>query len=111
LPEKTTDFIFSVVAEEWGLLGSTILIALFAVIIFKGIQIAFEASDKFGMLLASGITTMFFFHMIINIGMTLGIMPVTGLPLTFVSYGGSNLVMSLIAVGILLNIHMRKTIR
>ncbi|MFW5860695.1 MAG: rod shape-determining protein RodA [Spirochaetota bacterium] len=111
LPEKTTDFIFSVVAEEWGLLGSIVLLGLFAIVIFKGIQIAFEAGDKFGTLLASGITTMFFFHMVINIGMTLGVMPVTGLPLTFVSYGGSNLVVSLIAVGILLNIHMKKKLR
>ena len=111
LPEKTADFIFSVVAEEWGLFGSIILLVLFALLIFKGIQIALEANDKFGMLLASGITTMIFFHMIINIGMSLGIMPVTGLPLSFVSYGGSNLVMSMMAVGMLLNIRMRKLSR
>jgi rod shape determining protein RodA len=108
LPEKTSDFIFSVVAEEWGFVGSVILLALFGFIVLRGIQTAFEAKDKFGALLASGITTIFFFHMIINIGMAVGIMPVTGLPLTFVSYGGSNLFVALISIGILLNIRARK---
>jgi len=108
LPEKSSDFIFSVVAEEWGFIGSLILIALFSIVVFRGIQIAFEAKDKFGALLASGITSIFFFHIFINIGMVIGIMPVTGLPLCFVSYGGSNLLMSMIGVGILINIRMRK---
>jgi rod shape determining protein RodA len=110
LPEKTSDFIFSVVAEEWGLVGGVILLGLFGVIIFKCIQTAFEAKDKFGALLASGITTIFFFHILVNIGMAVGIMPVTGLPLCFVSYGGSNLLMSMICVGIMLNIRARKLI-
>jgi rod shape determining protein RodA len=108
LPEKTSDFIFSVVAEEWGFIGALILIFLFGFIIFRGIQIAFESKDKFGALLASGITTIFFFHIIINIGMAVGIMPVTGLPLCFVSYGGSNLLMSMICIGVLINIRARK---
>jgi rod shape determining protein RodA len=108
LPEKTSDFIFSVVAEEWGFIGALILIFLFGFIVFKGIQIAFESKDKFGALLASGITTIFFFHIIINIGMAVGIMPVTGLPLCFVSYGGSNLLMSMICIGMLINIRARK---
>ncbi|MBN2041412.1 MAG: rod shape-determining protein RodA [Spirochaetes bacterium] len=108
LPEKTSDFIFSVVAEEWGFLGSIIMILLLSIIVFRGIQIALESRDKFGALLASGISAIFFFHIFINIGMTLGIMPVTGLPLCFVSYGGSNLIMSMIAIGILINIRMRK---
>lgn len=108
LPEKSSDFIFSVVAEEWGFIGSLILIALFSVVVYRGIQIALEAKDKFGAVLASGITALFFFHILINIGMTLGIMPVTGLPLSFVSYGGSNLIMSMIAIGILINIRMKK---
>ncbi|MCU0821624.1 MAG: rod shape-determining protein RodA [Spirochaetes bacterium] len=110
LPEKTSDFIFSVVAEEWGFIGSVILIILLSVIVFRGIQIALEAKDKFGALLAGGITSIFFFHILINIGMVVGIMPVTGLPLCFVSYGGSNLIMSMIAIGILINIRMRKFI-
>ncbi len=108
LPEKSSDFIFSVVAEEMGFIGAIIVIALLAIIIFRGIQISFEAKDKFGALLASGITSIFFFHAVINIGMVIGIMPVTGIPLSFISYGGSNLIMSMIAVGILINIRMRK---
>ncbi len=108
LPEKTSDFVFSVFAEEWGFFGSLILLALLAIIVFRGIQIAFESKDKYGALLASGIVSIFFFHILINIGMVIGIMPVTGLPLTLVSYGGSNLAMSMIAVGILINIRMKK---
>jgi rod shape determining protein RodA len=108
LPEKTSDFIFSVVAEEWGFVGGIILLMLFGFIISRCIQTAFEAKDKFGALLASGITTIFFFHIIVNIGMAIGIMPVTGLPLCFVSYGGSNLLMSMICIGIMLNIRARK---
>ncbi len=110
LPEKSSDFIFAVVAEEWGFIGAIILIILLAILIFRGIQIAFESKDKFGALLASGITSIFFFHALINIGMVIGIMPVTGLPLCFISYGGSNLLMSMISVGILINIRMRKFI-
>ncbi len=108
LPEKSSDFIFSVVAEEWGFFGSIVLLGLFGFIIFRCIQTAFESKDKFGALLASGITTIFFFHILINIGMAVGIMPVTGLPLIFVSYGGSNLLMSMICVGIMINIRARK---
>ena len=96
--------------KKFGRTGliSIILISLLAIIVFRGIQIAFEAKDKFGALLASGITSIFLFHFIINIGMAVGIMPVTGLPLCFVSYGGSNLIMSMISIGILINIRMRK---
>jgi rod shape determining protein RodA len=108
LPEKSSDFIFSVFAEEWGFVGAIILLCLLAIVVYRGIQITFESKDKFGALLGSGIVTIFFFHILINIGMVLGIMPVTGLPLSFVSYGGSNLLMSMIAVGILINIRMRK---
>jgi len=108
LPEKSSEFIYSVVAEEWGVIGSIILLALYSLIIFRGIQIAFESKDKFGALLASGITSIFFFHIFINIGMVLGIMPVTGLPLSFFSYGGSNLIMAMIGIGILINIRSRK---
>lgn len=108
LPEKSSDFIFSVVAEEFGFIGAIILIILFSIVVFRGIQIAFEARDKFGALLASGITSIFFFHIFINVGMVIGIMPVTGLPLCFVSYGGSNLLMSMIGIGILINIRTKK---
>jgi len=108
LPEKSSDFIFAVVAEEWGFFGAVILLGLLGFIIFRCVQTAFESKDKFGALLASGITTILFFHVLINIGMAVGIMPVTGLPLSFVSYGGSNLMMSMICVGIMLNIRARK---
>jgi len=108
LPEKFSDFIFSMVSEEFGFIGAVIMLGLFIIIIYKGIQISFESKDKFGALLASGITSIFFFHVFVNIGMAVGIMPVTGLPLSFVSYGGSNLLMCMMAIGILNNISMRK---
>ena len=95
-------------ATDHFVLLPALLLALFGFIVLRGIQTAFEAKDKFGALLASGITTIFFFHILINIGMVVGIMPVTGLPLTFISYGGSNLMMSMISIGILLNIRARK---
>ena len=108
LPEKSSDFIFPVVAEEWGFVGAILLLVLLGLVVLRGIQISIEAKDKFGALLASGISAIFFFHIAINLGVVLGIMPVTGLPLTFVSYGGSNLIMSMLCVGILINIRMRK---
>ncbi|TAL35582.1 MAG: rod shape-determining protein RodA [Spirochaetes bacterium] len=108
LPEKSSDFIFPVIAEEWGFVGALVIIGLLAVIVLRGIQIAMEAKDRFGSLLAAGIASIFFYHILINVGVVLGIMPVTGLPLCFVSYGGSNLLMSMMAVGILINIQTRK---
>jgi rod shape determining protein RodA len=77
-------------------------------IVLRGIQIAFESRDKFGALLAVGISALFFAHIVINVGMTMGVVPVTGLPLPFVSYGGSNLLTSMIAIGILISVRMRK---
>lgn len=108
LPEKSSDFIFPVIAEEWGFAGAVILLGLLSLIVLRGAQIALEAKDKFGALLAAGISSIFFFHILINVGMVLGIMPVTGLPLSFVSYGGSNLLVGMISVGILINIRMNK---
>jgi rod shape determining protein RodA len=108
LPEKSSDFIFPVIAEEWGFAGAVILLGLLSLIVLRGAQIALEAKDKFGALLAAGISSIFFFHILINVGMVVGIMPVTGLPLCFVSYGGSNLLVGMISVGILINIRMNK---
>ena len=108
ITEKASDFIFAVIAEEWGFLGVTVLIFLLGVIIYSGLKTALEASDKFGSLLATGITSILFFHIMINIGITTGLVPVTGLPLCFVSYGGSNMLMSMIGIGILLSIQSRK---
>ncbi len=108
LPEKTSDFIFPVIAEEWGFVGAFLMIVLLGLVVLRGLQISLEAKDKYGALLAGGITSIIFFHILINVGVVLGIMPVTGLPLCFVSYGGSNLLMVMISVGILINIRMRK---
>ena len=108
LPENHTDFIFAVVGEEFGFVGATILLLLYLVIMMRGIKIAKEAGDMFGRLLAVGITSMLAFHILINVGMTTGIMPVTGIPLPLMSYGVSALTTDIFAVAILLNINMRK---
>ncbi len=110
LPEKHTDFIFSVFAEEAGFFGVVILLSLYLVIILKGLNIAFRAADRFGLFLALGIVSFFSFYIIFNIGMTIGLFPVTGLPLPLMSYGGSSLITNFIAIGLLLNIEMRRTL-
>lgn len=108
LPEKHTDFIFSVYAEEWGFLGSFLLLCLYLALILRGLDTARKAKDDFGRLLALGITFMFLIYLLINIGMTLGLMPVVGIPLPFMSYGGTALLSNLIAVGILINIRTHR---
>jgi rod shape determining protein RodA len=107
VPEQHTDFVFTVAGEELGLVGAGLIIALFAVVLWRGLRIAVNARDAFGRLVATGIVCWFAFQAFENIGMTLGIMPVTGLPLPFVSYGGSSLFAGLLAVGLLQNIHLR----
>jgi len=109
LPEKTSDFVFAVAAEELGFVGAIFLLLVLGVIIYRGIQISLETRDKFGALLAIGIVSILFFHVFVNIGMVIGIMPVTGLPLCFFSYGGSNLFMIMMGIGILNNIKMNKS--
>ncbi|MBL0715001.1 MAG: rod shape-determining protein RodA [Desulfosarcina sp.] len=108
LPEQHTDFIFSVLAEEWGFLGASILILTFLVFLFWSFNIAFGCREPFGTILAVGITAMIAWQVIINIGMVMGLMPVVGVPLPFISYGGSSLLTTLICVGILMNISMRR---
>jgi rod shape determining protein RodA len=108
LPVRHTDFIFSVVGEEFGFLGTLVLLGLFLVIITRGIGIALDARDLTGTLLAMGVVSMFAFHVFVNVGMTTGIMPVAGIPLPFFSYGGSNMIMSMMAMGLLLNVHVRR---
>lgn len=108
LPEKKTDFVYSTLGEEWGFIGSLFLISLYFVFLYRGVRIAYHAKDMLGSLIAAGIVAMFAFHIFINIGMATGMMPVTGLPLPFVSYGGSSLMTNLIAVGLLFNIEMRR---
>ena len=107
VPEQQTDFVFTVAGEELGLIGAGLIIALLAVVIWRALSIAVEADDAFGRIAAAGIACWFGFQAFQNIGMCLGIMPVTGVPLPFVSYGGSSLFACLIAVGLLQNIRLR----
>jgi rod shape determining protein RodA len=100
------DFIFSVIAEEKGFIGSVTVLTLYTVLLFSGIHIATQARDRLGQLLAVGVVTLLFSHVFINIGMNIRLMPVTGIPLPLLSYGGSSVVCSLIAIGILHNVHI-----
>lgn len=108
VPEHSTDFIFTVVGEELGFVGATVLLALYGLLLWMGMLAVASARDRYGLLVAAGIVTMFAFHILVNIGMTVGIMPVTGIPLPFVSYGGSSLITCLASVGVLLNIHLQR---
>jgi rod shape determining protein RodA len=108
LPAHHTDFIFAVVGEELGLLGALILVGAFCLLLWRGVRIANNARDFYGTMIAFGIVTMLGFQVIVNIGMTMGIMPITGIPLSFVSFGGNSLIVSLAAIGLLSNIHMRR---
>jgi rod shape determining protein RodA len=108
LPEQHTDFVFSVWAEEWGFVGCSFLLILFFFLLYRGLSIAFNSKNIYGSFLASGITCLFFWQIIINIFMTLGFFPVVGVPIPFFSYGGSSMLSSMIAIGLLLNINMRK---
>lgn len=108
LPERHTDFIFSVVGEEGGFIGCMILIGLYSILIYRGLKIAYNTADTYGRLMAIGIVTMFACQVIVNMGMASGFMPVVGLPLPLMSYGGSSLLTTMISVALLLNIGMRK---
>ncbi|WDP92960.1 MAG: rod shape-determining protein RodA [Desulfobacter sp.] len=108
LPEQHTDFILSVLAEEWGFAGCVVLLLLYFVLLFWGLNIAYNCRNMFGSILAFGITAMIFWQIFINIGMVMGLMPVVGVPLPLISYGGSSVVTNMVGFGILLNISMRK---
>ncbi len=108
VPEQQTDFIFTVVGEELGFVGAFTLLALFAVVVWRTWRTATLARDLFGTLLCVGILAMFVFQIFENVGMTMGIMPITGIPLPFMSYGGSSTVANFAAVGLVLNVHMRR---
>jgi rod shape determining protein RodA len=108
LPEQQTDFIFSALGEEWGLIGSLFLVGLYWVLILWGLRIAVHSKDRFGAILSFGVVAMLFWHIFINIGMVLGLMPVVGIPLPLLSYGGSFLFSTLIGIGLLLNVSMRR---
>ncbi len=109
LPERHTDFIFSVIGEEWGFLGAGILVLLYFFIIQRALAIASLTSDAYGKAIATGIAAMFTLQVVVNIGMTIGLMPVVGIPLPLVSYGGSSLITTLAAIGLLINVGMRRS--
>jgi rod shape determining protein RodA len=108
VPEQHTDFIFTVIGEEFGFVGAIFVLLLFALLIWRAVRIALLAKDPFGTYLAAGIASMLAIQVFVNVGMTLGIMPITGIPLPFVSYGGSSFLTNCAAVGLLLNVHMRR---
>ena len=108
LPEHHTDFIFSVFSEEWGLVGCSLLLLCYALFIMSGLSVAYQSNDKFATILAFGITSIFFWHVFVNMGMVMGIMPIVGVPLPFMSYGGSALLTAMSGVAILVNIANKK---
>jgi rod shape determining protein RodA len=108
VPEQHTDFIFTVVGEEFGFLGGAALMSLYGVVLWRAFRIAMLSKDPFGTYLAAGIASMFAVQMFVNVGMNIGIMPITGIPLPFVSYGGSSLLLNAAAIGVLESIHMRR---
>lgn len=107
LPEHHTDFIFSVVGEEFGFVGTITILFLFLIFLLRSLSIAFKARDTYGMLIATGIISMFTFHILVNVGMTSGIMPVTGIPLPFISAGGSAMWSNMAAVGLMISVNLR----
>ena len=108
VPEQHTDFIFTAVGELLGFAGSATLLGLFAFLIWRALRISTMSRDLFGTLIAASIAALWAFQLFVNVGMTMGIMPITGIPLPFISYGGSNMITNFIAVGLLLNVHMRR---
>lgn len=107
LPDHHTDFIYAVIGEEMGFFGAAFVIILYAILLLRCIYIAFDAKDLFGSLVVAGIAAMWLFHIFENIGMSLGIMPITGIPLPFLSYGGSAMLTNLIAAGLILSVNVR----
>ena len=108
LPEQSTDFIFAILSEEWGFFGGIFVFALFLIICLRLIRIMRITTDSFGSNIVAGLASMYAFHFFINVGMTMGIMPITGIPLTFVSYGGSALISAMIGIGLALSVHVRR---
>ena len=108
LPEAETDFAFAALAEEWGFLGSAVVLAVFALLLTHGLAVAQFSKDLFGSLIALGLTSLLFWQVVINVGMVTGLFPVVGIPLPFISYGGTSLVTTFLAVGMILNIGMRR---
>ncbi|HEY4491196.1 MAG TPA: rod shape-determining protein RodA, partial [Acidobacteriota bacterium] len=108
IPEKHTDFIFSILAEDFGLIGVSLALGLYLLLMLRMISTAKQARDRVGVYITMGIFSLFFFHFVINIGMIIGLMPITGLPLPLMSYGGSSLLSTMVGLGIIMNIRMRR---
>jgi rod shape determining protein RodA len=108
LPTQSTDFIFSIYSEEWGFIGGLIVISLFLLICFRLIRLMRITSDTFGVYIAAGLTAMYSFHFLVNTGMAMVIMPITGIPLLFMSYGGSALISAMAGIGLAMSIHIRR---
>jgi len=108
LPTQHTDFIFSVLAEEWGLVGAAVVLSLYGILLIWGLFIARGSKDRFGSLLAVGIVGMLFWPAVVNLAMVTGLGPVIGVPLPFFSYGGSAMIASVAAIGLLLNVSLRR---
>ena len=108
LPEQHSDFVFSVLAEEWGFAGSAILLTLYLFLILWGINIAKNSKDMFGTILSVGIISIIFWQLVINVSMTIGLLPVVGIPLVFFSSGGSSIVSSMVGMGLLMSVSMRR---
>ncbi len=111
LPENHTDFVFSVLAEEWGFLGAVLVLALLAALVLSMIQIAAKAQDRFASLLAVGAASVVFWHMTVNVGMVIGLLPVVGVPLPFVSYGGASMLIQVAALAICMNVSIWRKVR
>jgi rod shape determining protein RodA len=108
LPAKHTDFVFSVFGEEWGFLGCAILLSLFCLFLYQIVVVAGTSKDSFGAYIAAGVFFYFFWQILINLGMVLGLMPIVGIPLPFFSYGGSSTLINFILLGLVFNISMRR---
>jgi rod shape determining protein RodA len=108
LPMGHTDFIFAVFAEEWGFLGVILLLGLYLTLILWGVEVAYKAKDPLGSLIAGGCVAILVFYLAINIGMTLGVTPVVGLPLPLMSYGGSSMLTTMATLGLIMNVKMRR---
>jgi rod shape determining protein RodA len=108
LPVQATDFVFATLAEELGFIGGMVLFVLFLLLLWRVLVSGWRSRDAFGTLFAAGLASMVLFQLVVNVGMVLGVMPITGIPLPFVSYGGTAMLVNFAAVGLLLNVHMRR---
>jgi hypothetical protein len=108
LPEAETDFAFAALAEEWGFVGCLFVLALFLCLLTSGLLVGRRSKDRFGSMIALGLTSLLFWQVIINVGMVIGLLPVVGIPLPFISYGGTSLVVTIASVGLMLNVGMRR---